>query len=171
MAHHTGRIFHGRSGAWVGALMLVASLGLVTGCKTAAPMVVNARSLGGAWDMDLSPRQDGTYIKDLVIVATPPADGTPAKTFTGTVYDGFLFENGLVWSAGGKITFAFVSDEGGEQGGPYYWVGTLESDDLLTGRVQSLKRGLLIDWSARRKPAGKPVGGLALDDDDDAGRG
>lgn len=164
MAHRIGTTFCGPGAAWAAALMVFALLTLVAGCETKVPVVLSVSALAGAWDMDLSPKQDGTYTKDLVIVPTPLADGAPAKTFTGTVYDGFLFENGLVSSAGGQTIFAFVSDEGGEQGGPYYWVGTQESEDLLTGRVQSVNRGLLIDWSARRKPAGKPAGGLAIDD-------
>jgi hypothetical protein len=112
---------------------------------------VGASTLSGTWEMDLSPAQDKSYMKDLVITADEPR--ATAMTFTGSVYGGSAFDNGLVHtSTRGDCAFAFVSDEKGQMGGPYYWVGTWDViSDGMHGRVRSLTRSFEMTWSATRK--------------------
>ena len=129
------------------------TLPLVPGCTSPQrePASPDASQLQGLWDMDLSPAQDRSYLKDLQIVPVA-SDGTaPTLAFTGTVYGGSTFDNGLVTSSGERTIFAFVSDEAGQQGGPYYWLGSRTSPVTLAGRVQSLTRSFQLNWSARRK--------------------
>lgn len=113
--------------------------------------------ISGEWVMDLSPAQDGSYTKSLVIVPDADAPGRPATTFTGTVYDGSPFENGLTFNIDNGVVFAFVSDEKGDMGGPYYWLGQKVTrpanssvSEALTGRVRSLARNFEMGWSASR---------------------
>lgn len=142
----------------VGAFAL--SLACLGACASHDDRVADAGaapSLGayaGAWAMDLSPAQDGSYIKEMVI--TPAADGAKrSHGFTGSVYDGSTFDNGLWWvipdARGQTITFCMVSDTSGESGGPYYWLGATMPDGTLRGRVQSLARNFELNWKATRK--------------------
>lgn len=119
--------------------------------SSASAAKVNASTLSGTWEMDLSPAQDKSYLKDLVIVADEPR--ATAMTFTGSVYGGSAFDNGLVHvSKRGDCAFGFVSDEKGQMGGPYYWVGTWDTRlDGMHGRVRSLTRSFEMEWSATRK--------------------
>ena len=112
---------------------------------------VSASTLSGTWEMDLSPAQDKSYMKDLVIAADEPR--VTAMTFTGSVYGGSAFDNGLLHvSKRGECAFGFVSDEKGQMGGPYYWVGTWDATaDDMHGRVRSLTRSFEMTWSATRK--------------------
>ncbi|MBU6412613.1 MAG: hypothetical protein KGS45_04005 [Planctomycetes bacterium] len=107
--------------------------------------------------MDLSPDQDGSYLKSLVIFPDEAAPGKAMTTFTGAVYGGSPFDNGQVLQIDGGVAFAFVSDEKGEMGGPYYWLGqkvtrppSSSGAEVLTGRVRSLSRKFEMAWSARR---------------------
>jgi hypothetical protein len=133
---------------------------LSTSCKG------SALALAGTWQMDLSPDQDGSYIKDLVIVADVGKNGSTPHAFTGTVYGGSPFDNGQCVSTPSGDVFAFVSDERGELGGPYYWLGQVRHDqkvtgpadssssvEVLTGRVRSLSRNLDMPWRATRSSA------------------
>ncbi len=117
-----------------------------------APAPADASALAGTWSMDLSPQQNGSYLKDLVVEPTPGPHGR-GQTFTGTVYGGSTFDNGQSFVAGGRLVFSFVSDEARQLGGPYYWLGALEPDGALRGRVQSLSRKLEMRWEARKKGA------------------
>lgn len=115
--------------------------------------------------MDLSPAQDGSYLKAFVIIPDAAAAGKDAPhTFTGTVYDGSPFDNGQCVNIPGGVAFAFVSDEQGQLGGPYYWLGVVEragqkntrpgsplAEEVLTGRVRSLSRNLDMPWRAIRQ--------------------
>ncbi len=114
-------------------------------------------TVAGTWSMDLSPGQNGSYLKELVIV--PDVDrgpGASVHTFTGTVYGGSPFDNGQCVCTDAGIVLAFVSDEKGEMGGPYYWLGWLDlkatrpASSMLTGRVRSLSRNFEMQWSATR---------------------
>ena len=111
--------------------------------------------------MDLSTKQDQSYLKELVITPDEARDGESVSTFTGSVYGGSPFDNGLSFIAANStdhsansstLIISFVSDEKGEMGGPYYWLGVMQGD-ALTGRVRSLTRSFELDWSARRERA------------------
>ncbi len=138
------------------AVGVMASFALI-GCSasperpTDGAFIISASTISGTWEMDLSPAQDRSYLKDLTIVPDEPQ--ATARTFTGTVYGGSPFDNGLLDATRHhSCAFAFVSDEKGEMGGPYYWVGTYAlATDRLNGRVRSLTRTFEMDWSATRK--------------------
>ena len=142
---------------FVCASLVAASLPAISGCASSnstssqsAPSVrQTATALAGEWSMDLSPKQDRSYEKILVIVPAPATEKRP-HSFTGTVYGGSAYDNGLVFADRGVLAFSMVSDEAGQMGGPYYWLGTLQADGTLRGRVQSLSRAFELDWSARR---------------------
>lgn len=158
-----------RCGLLVGSATL--STILMSGCATHQPPISSASNEGsaltleGTWSMDLSPAQDGSYIKDMVIVADAGKDGISPHTFTGTVYGGSPFDNGQCINTPSGNAFAFVSDEKGELGGPYYWLGQRRpdqkdtrpagspSEEVLTGRVRSLSRNLDMQWRATRSSA------------------
>jgi hypothetical protein len=145
---------------FVCACITFASLSAISGCASSnstssqsAPSVSqSATALAGEWSMDLSPAQDRSYEKALVIIPAPTAENRP-HSFTGTVYGGSAYDNGLVFADLGVLAFSMVSDEAGQMGGPYYWLGTLQTDGTLRGRVQSLSRAFELDWSARRAPS------------------
>lgn len=107
--------------------------------------------------MDLSPRQDRSYTKELVINPDVGGPGVTSEfTFTGSVYGGSPFDNGQCFRTESGIAISFVSDEKGEMGGPYYWLGwlgqkaTRPASEGLTGRVRSLSRNFQMQWSATR---------------------
>lgn len=139
------------------ASLVAASLLAISGCASSnatSPRAgtsanQSATALTGEWSMDLSPAQDRSYEKALVIVPAPATEKRP-HSFTGTVYGGSAYDNGLVFADRGVLAFSMVSDEAGQMGGPYYWLGTLQADGTLRGRVQSLSRAFELDWSARR---------------------
>lgn len=143
------------------ATALVLVLATVGGCSSSGSSLgaapghaspsLDASALAGTWEMDLSPAQDRSYLKDFIVTPTPTADGTAPRAFTGSVYGGSEFDNGIVATSGGGVIFSCVSDEAGQLGGPYYWLGSQTSPTTLAGRVQSLSRKFQLDWSARRK--------------------
>ncbi len=140
-----------RSNLPIAASLLAAAILLPacgTASKTPAPTVA---SLAGTWSMDLSPAQDKSYLKDFVVI---PSNDPAGITFTGTVYGGSTYDNGLAFTRDNLLCFSMVSDEEGKLGGPYYWLGTAATPELLTGRVRSISRSLQMSWSARR--AGQP---------------
>lgn len=142
---------------FIGACFVAASLLAISGCassnatssQTGTSANQSATFLAGEWTMDLSPKQDRSYEKAFVIVPAPATEKRP-HSFTGTVYGGSAYDNGLVFAERGVLAFSMVSDEAGQMGGPYYWLGTLQTDGTLRGRVQSLSRAFELDWSARR---------------------
>jgi len=85
-----------------------------------------------------------------MVIVAPQEGAKRGHSFTGSVYDGSAFDNGLVFIDRGILTFSMVSDESKQLGGPYYWLGTLQADGTLRGRVQTLSRGFELAWSARR---------------------
>lgn len=131
---------------------------LTAGCAAAPPPAAappaptpTPEGLAGAWDMDLSPAQDGSYVQALEIVLDPAKQpGASPTSFTGSVYGGNRFDNGQLFAGGRDLAFAFVSDERGESGGPYYFLGVLAPDARLRGTVRSLTRGFQLGWSATR---------------------
>jgi len=129
--------------------LVVCASGCASDWTVTAPL--NATGLAGSWDMDLSPAQDRSYIKEMVVVLTPGAGNSAPTTFTGSVYGGSPFDNGTVAWSGDRLIFSFVSDEAGQMGGPYYWLGSEAADHALAGRVRSLTRNFDLGWSARRK--------------------
>jgi hypothetical protein len=137
------------------ALVTTTLLCTLNGCKSTNTKVSNAppptlASIAGEWEMDLSPQQDGSYIKSLII--TPNISKADSDTFTGTTYGSAPYDNGLALRSTGSLTFSFVSDETGQMGGPYYWLGTASSSGTeLSGKVQCLSRNLLMPWRASRK--------------------
>lgn len=142
----------------VGAFAL--SLACLGACASHRDRVADAaaapspEAYAGAWAMDLSPAQDGSYIKEMVITPAP-SGAKRSHGFTGSVYDGSTFDNGLWWvipdERGQTIAFCMVSDTSGESGGPYYWLGATMPDGTLRGRVQSLARNFELNWKATRK--------------------
>lgn len=143
-----------RSASAIGLALVLAMIG---GCTSpgsrpnGASPPLDANLLAGTWEMDLSPAQDRSYLKDLVITPSTTSNGTAPLAFTGSVYGGSEFDNGIVAKSGDRVIFSCVSDEAGQLGGPYYWLGSQNSPTTLTGRVQSLTRRFQLDWSARRK--------------------
>lgn len=147
-------------------MVAAAMVGAVGGCQTlqsgaTSSTVIAANSgvgaLAGRWEMDLSPVQDRSYLKEFFVVPDADKPGKVTRTFIGTVYGGSPFDNGQVMSIDTGVAFAFVSDEKGEQGGPYYWIGqkvtrpgNLSVQEVLTGRVRSLTRNFELAWSATR---------------------
>lgn len=131
-----------RSSTLVFILACVATC-FVSGCSTHIPHTrkpqKSASRFAGIWNMDLSPAQDGSYIKDLVIM---PDAGRYPMTFTGTVYSGSAFDNGLLCTTPHATCLSMVSDEKGEMGGPYYWIGVDDGRGGLRGRVRSLTRSM-----------------------------
>ena len=142
---------------FVCASLVAASLLAISGCASSSATSsqvgtganLSATFLAGEWTMDLSPKQERSYEKALVIIPAPATEKRP-HSFTGTVYGGSAYDNGLVFAERGVLAFSMVSDEAGQMGGPYYWLGTLQADGTLRGRVQSLSRAFELDWSARR---------------------
>lgn len=101
--------------------------------------------------MDLSPAQDGSYVKPLTITLDPAKSPAEAPgTFTGTVYGGSPFDNGVIDASQAPAVFSFTSDMDAQMGGPYFWVGRLNADGTLGGAVRSLNRGFNMHWSAHR---------------------
>lgn len=120
---------------------------LSAGCapRSALTPARTLESIAGEWALDLSPKQDGSDIKKLEIVP----DKRFPNTFGGVVYNDTKFDNGLALETRPNTFFSFVSDENGENGGPYYWLG-ITQDQQLTGTVQSLSRKFQQRWIARR---------------------
>lgn len=147
----------------VGVILVAACVTVATGCAgervptAATPMAaVDWRpQLAGTWSMDLSPEQDRSYLKDFVVTPDEPRKaGEIPVTFSGLAYGASPFANGLVSARGDRVVFSCMTDESGEMGGPYFWLGSTTADGAIEGDVRSIKRGFEMRWRAVRAGGG-----------------
>ncbi|MAP69942.1 hypothetical protein BA950_14385 [Erythrobacter sp. SAORIC-644] len=115
---------------------------------TSAPIMAQTpapSALGGEWVVDLSPKADQSYVKDMVL------DLRDDGSVGGSFYDSDI-EAGQWKTARGRTCVSFRTSDGE---GPYHSAACLNADNSVNGQTWAEHRDFLFNWTAVRKAGGK----------------